>query len=373
MIRKRFKYRLYPTRTQVGLLNGQLSEACRLYNAALQERRDAWRIERKSITLPHQKRQLKEIRAAGDLSIENYSCAAAVLKRVDNTFKAFFARVKNGRRAGYPRFKSLRRYKSLSFPEYGHGCRLLDSGKLRLQGVGQVKTKLHRPVDGKIKSLIIKIEAGRWYVYFNVECEAQPLPARDNSIGVDVGLSCFATLSDGTEIDNPRHYQKSQAKLRKAQRRISRRKKGSNRRRKAAQLVARIHAHIRSQRADFHHKASHSLVNNFGLIVVEDLNVRGLASGMLAKSVNDAGWTSFINKLAYKAENAGRQLRKVDPNGTSQRCTCGADVPKKLKDRWHSCQSCGLSVSRDHASALEILRLGLNLQASTSPIRECVA
>ena len=373
MLRKTYKYRLYPTRAQVALLEGQLSETCRLYNAALQERREAWRLEQKFIGFFSQKSQLKEIRASGDLEIENYSCAAAVLKRVDNAFKAFFARVKRGERAGYPRFKSLSRYDSFSFPDYGHGCRLQDSGKLYLQGIGQIRIKLHRAIDGKIKNLSIYREAGRWYVCFGVDCAAQPLSLCSKVVGIDVGLSAFATLSDRTEIENPRYFKEAQARLRRAQRRVSRRKKGGKRRRNAARIVARIHAHIRNQRADFHHKVSRLFVNQYGFIAIEDLNIKGLAQGRLAKSLNDAGWYAFINKLLYKAEDAGRVVVKVNPNGTSQRCVCGADTPKTLAQRWHSCHVCGLSVSRDHASALEILRLGLSFQAQTSPVAECVA
>lgn len=371
MIRKTYKYRLYPTRTQVEALNAQLSEACRLYNAALQERRDAWRINRISLNFYSQDAQLKEIRASGDLQIENFKVARDVLRRVDRAFDAFFRRVKRGERAGYPRFKSSSRYDSITFIEYGKGCKLLDS-KLRLQGIGQVKIKLHRPIEGKIKTLSIKREAGRWYACFSLECEKTPLPLCDNPIGIDVGLSVFAALSNGVETANPRYFQTAQSKLRKAQRKIERRKKGSARRRKAAQPVARIHAHIRNQRADFHYKISRQLINQYGFIAVENLNVKGLASGMLAKQVNDAGWSSFINKLAQKAEEAARVLIKVDPRGTSQRCVCGATVPKTLAQRWHSCRSCGLSVGRDHASALEILRLGLSLRTLTNPVTECV-
>jgi len=172
---------------------------------------------------------------------------------------------------------------------------------------------------------------------FSVECEAQALPECTETVGLDVGLTAFATLSDGTEIENPRWYREAQKKLRRAQRKIARRKKGSHRRRKAIQFLQRLHAYLRNQRADFHHNLSRQLVNNNGLIAIEDLNVRGLARSMLAKSVNDAGWSSFIDKLAYKAANAGRQLVKVDPRGTSQTCLCGAGVPKMLCQRWHEC------------------------------------
>ncbi len=372
MIRKTYKYRLYPTRSQVALLEGQLAEACRLYNAALQERRDAWRINRVSVNYYTQASQLKEIRKAGDLLLANYCACQDVLQRVDKAFKAFFTRIKRKEKAGFPRFKSQTRFDSITYPKYNNGCGLLANKKLRLQGIGEIKLKLHRPVEGKIKTVTVKREAGRWYVCFSVEHEAQPSLVCNEPIGLDVGLSTFATLSDGTEIENPRYHKKSQAKLRRAQRKVSRRKKSSNRRRKAVQLLQRIHAHIRNQRTDFHHKVSFLLVNQYGLIAIEDLNIKGLAKSMLAKSILDAGWSLFINKLTYKAENAGRVLMKVDPRGTSQRCVCGADVPKTLAQRWHECQACGLSVGRDHASALEILRLGLSLRTETWPDAACV-
>lgn len=358
MLRRTFKYRLYPTRNQVAALEGQLGEACRLYNAALQERRDAWRINSVSINFYTQANQLKEIRAAGDLALVNYQTCQDVLMRVDRAFKDFFARVKRGVKVGFPRFKSITRYDSYTFPTYGNGCKLLPCSKLRVQGVGDIKLKLHRPVNGKIKTATLKREVGRWYVCFSVECEPVPLPPCNKAVGVDVGISVFATLSDGTEVENPRYLETAKAKLRRANRKVSRRKKGSARKRKALQLLQRVHTHIRNRRSDFHHKTSRQIVNNFGLVVVEDLNVKGLASGMLSGPVLDAAWSSFVHKLSYKAECAGRKLMKVDPRGTSQRCVCGIPVPKTLSQRWHSCESCGLSVGRDLASALEILRLG---------------
>jgi putative transposase len=277
---------------------------------------------------------------------------------------------KSGANPGFPRFKPRARYDSFTYPATGFAIR---DGKLTLSKIGKVRIKLHRSIEGKVKTCTVKREAGRWYVCFSVECEEKPLSTSAESVGIDVGLTTFATLSDGTEIDNPRWYKEAQAKLSRAQRRVARRRKGSNGRHKAVQLLARIHAHIRNQRADFHHKASRTLVNNYGLIIVEDLNVKGLAGGMLAKSVSDAGWGMFLDKIAYKAEETGRRFMRVNPNGTSQRCVCGADVPKKLSQRWHECKACGLSVGRDHASALEILRLGLSRQALTWPDAACVA
>lgn len=356
-----YRFRLYPTRSQVEALTYQLSEACRLYNAALQERRDAWRIGRVSLSFYDQDAQLKDIRAAGDIGISNFSCSRNVLRQVDRTFRMFFDRLRAKAKSGYPRFKSSTRFDSITFPDYGHGCRLMDNGKLRLQGIGLLKVKLHRPIKGKIKTLTIKREGKRWYACFSVEREMEPLPECFERVGLDVGLLAFATLSDGTEVDNPRWYREAQAKLRRAQRRVCRRKKGSQRRRKAVHCLRQAHKHIHNQRADFHHKISRWLVNNHGFIAVEDLNVQGLAKGILAKSVHDAGWSGFLQKLTYKAENAGRELWKVNPSGTSQTCLCGASTPKTLSQRWHECLSCGLSAGRDHVSAQVILNRALGL------------
>src|SRR5215831_12270647 len=372
VIKKNFKYRLYPTAAQIVALDGQLAEACRFYNAALQERRDAWRIARKSLGYCDQANQLKEVRANGDLALANYSCCQDVLRRVDKAFNAFFGRIKKGQKPGYPRFRPVSRYDSVTFPSYGDGCKMLDNGKLRLQGVGAVKVKLHRQIQGEIKTVTVKREAGKWYAVFSIECEPRPLPASVEKAGLDVGLTAFATLSDGTEIENPRYYKQAQASLRRAQRKVARRKRGGNNRKKAVRDLQRAYAHVRNQRADFAHKVSRGLVIVFGLIVIENLNIKGLAGGMLAKSVNDAGWSSFITKLTYKAAEAGRVLLKVDPRGTSQRCVCGAPNPKTLSQRWHNCEICGLSVPRDHASALEILRLGLSLLGGTWPVAASV-
>jgi putative transposase len=296
------------------------------------------------------------MRGEGLIGLANFSCCQDVLRRADKTYKAFFARVKRGDKPGFPRFKPWHRYDSLTFPSYGDGCGLLDSGKLRLQGTGHIKLKLHRRVEGEIKTVTVKRDLNHWYVCFCVEREPAALPESPEAIGMDVGLDNFAVLSDGTEIDSPRQLKRGLAQLRRAQRRLCRRKRGSKRRRKAAVLVAKAHREIRNQRAAFHHDVSRWLVDRYGMIAVEDLNVKGLARGMLAQSVNDAGWRLFFQKLSYKAESAGRVLVKVDPRGTSQRCVCGASVRKTLADRWHECPACGLSGSRDVVSAQVILQ-----------------
>lgn len=365
--RRTFKYRLYPNKEQLRLLDYQLSEACSLYNAAVQERRDAWRMQKVSRNYYDQANQLKEIRDEGNLGLANFSACQDVLRRVDKTFKAFFRRIKAGEKAGYPRFKSRDRFDSFTFPAWDDGCHLIN-GRLKVQGIGIIKLKMHRQVAGEIKTLTLKRDAGEWYACFSVSLEVATSTPVADSIGIDVGLYSFATLSDGQLITNPRNLRVGLARLRRCQRKVARRKKGSSNRRKAIRLLQKAHAHIRNQRADFHHKLSRAIANNYGFIAVEDLNIKGLARGMLAQSVNDAGWGSFLAKLAYKVEETGGQLVKVSPNNTSQVCSgCGSlpDVPKTLSDRVHFCPHCGLTLDRDVNAARNILRLGLSLRDKT--------
>jgi putative transposase len=349
-----YRYRLYPTKAQAETLEGQLAVCRELYNAALQERREAWRMSRVSVGFANQSAQLTQVRAdRPDVAAVNRHVAGAALRRLDKAFQAFFRRCKSGEKPGFPRFRSAASFNSLTFRRQG-GFRLHE--RLRVSKVGDVKIKLHRPFVGIPKTATLKREGRKWHVYISAEIETAALPPSAEAIGIDVGLTHFATLSDGTAIANPRHARHAQAELRRRQRRLARRKRGSKRRLKAAVLLASCHRRVFNRRADFHHKLSRQIVNRYGLIAVEDLNVKGLAGSRLAKSVNDAAWASFIDKLAYKAESAGRELVKVDPRGTSQTCTCGASVRKRLSDREHACMACGLVADRDHVSAQVILQ-----------------
>jgi len=368
--RRTWRFRLYPTAAQRAVLEGHLRLGCELYNAALQERRDAWRMARVSVGFTQQSAQLPAIKVErADVAGVYSQVLQDVLHRVDRAFSGFFARVRRGDRPGFPRFRTARRFDSLTYPQLGFA---VDSRHLKLSKIGGIKIKLHRPIGGTLKTLTIKREAGKWFACFSVEVEPAPLPASAERIGVDVGLTHFATLSDGTRIANPRHARRADAQMRRAQRRIARRRRGSAGRREAVRLFQSAHAHVRHQRADVQHKLARSLVDRYGFIAVEDLNIKGLAGGMLAKSVHDASWSSFIEKLAYKAESAGRVLVKVDPRGTSQYCPCGAHVPKTLSQRWHQCAECGLSAARDHVAAQVILGRGLRLQSETWAPTPCV-
>jgi putative transposase len=343
-----FKCRLFPSKAQISRMNGTLALLCELYNAGLQERREAYRLARKSIRYVDQQNQLSEIKEIRPELKEIHSQVLQdALRRLDKAFQAFFRRV-NARqgKAGYPRFKSRRRYDSFTYPQSGFA---LKGGKLRLSKIGDVKIKLQRPVQGKIKALTITRSAtGKWYACFSVEVEYQQLPADERSIGIDVGLGHFATLSTGERVENPRFFRSYEKALAKAQRR------------KKRKATARIHERIRFKRSNFAHQLSHALVTTYGAIFFEKLNVRGMVKNhRLALSIQDAAWNQLVTLTTYKAVSAGRLCGQVDPRGTSQRCSaCGAIVRKDLSQRTHDC-SCGLRLDRDHNAALNILTLGL--------------
>ena len=360
-MRKSCKFRLYPTRKQSEALDREVTAAQRLYNAALEQRRFAWQRRSVSLNYNAQAGDLKDLRESSTPTPANFSACQDVLRRLDKAFQAFFRRVKSGDKPGFPRFKSRDRYDSLTFPSYGDGCRIRDNGKLYLQGVGEVRVKWHRQVAGKIKTVTVRRRGGRWHVCFSVEYDPELLPTIEGEVGIDVGLDHFAALSTGDLIPNPRWYRNAQKRLRRAQRKVARRVKGSNGRRKAVRELQRVHEHIANQRADFVHKLSRQIVDGYQLIAVEKLSIGGLAKGMLAKSIHDAAWRSFLEKLIVKAAEAGRRVVEVNPAGTSQHCLCGCEVRKTLTVRVHRCPECGLVAPRDVVSAQLILRLGRSL------------
>jgi putative transposase len=374
-LRRTYRYRIYPTVRLRLALEAQLGFACQLYNAALEQRRYAWRSRDRSVSLYEQLRELTAVRAAG-MGPANMSCSAMrdPLRRLDRAFAAFFRRVKVGEKPGYPRFRSVRRYDSLTW-DSGWGVR---DGRLALQGIGQVKVKWHRPLPASavVRTVIVRRVAERWYACFSLRVSGSPrvLATQRPAVGLDLGIQHFATLSTGEQMPGPRAYRAVTRQLRVAQRRLCRRQKGSHWRRKARLLVARRHERIRNLRHDHAHKLTRRLVSDFGLIAVEDLNVGGLARGPLAKDVADQAWAAFLTMLEYKAEEAGTRLIRVPPCGTSQTCSgCGFVVPKLLWERTHRCPACGLVIDRDTNAARNILRLGLSRQASTWPTGACVA
>ena len=262
------------------------------------------------------------------------------------------------------------------FPTYGDGVKIKES-RLYIQNVGLIKIKLHRSLEGGINTVTIKRECDKWYAVFSNTVEIEPLPVSNKQVGIDVGLESFAVMSDGEYIENPRFLREAESILRKAQRKVSRRKKGSHNRRKAVKLLATHHLKIKNQRKDFAHKLACKIVDTYGFIAVEDLQIRNMVRNHhLAKSISDAAWGMFLDITAYEAEYAGRQFTRVIPNGTSQDCAfCGTTVPKSLSVRIHHCPNCGHTVPRDYNSSLNILNraLGRSVWEITCGISQCVS
>ena len=368
-----YRYRIYPTRAQDAALRETLERLRELYNAALQHRRDAYRKRGEGVSAYGQMRELAGVREVRPEYAEIHThLLQDALTRLDRAYRAFFRRVKAGETPGFPRFKGRGRYRTFTFKDAANhnGVRLLAGGKrVKLAGIGNVKVKLHRPVGGRIKQASVSLDGdGHWYIAFAcADVPARPLPPLDTSVGIDVGITTFAALSDGTMVDNPRPYEMAQRSLATAQRRASRRKRGSKRRRKAVELLAKQSARVQRVRLDFHHKTAHAIVQRFGSIAVEDLNVKGLARMRLAKQVHDAGWAQFTTILANKAESAGREFYRVDPRGTSQECSgCQERVPKGLRVRVHACPHCGLVLDRDVNAAVNVQARGHRVRGGAS-------
>jgi putative transposase len=354
---KSYKYKLKPSARIIAIFEAWLAICCELYNAALQERRDAYRIAGKSIGFYEQCAELPGVKAElEDVARVHAQVLQNVLRRVDRAFNGFFRRVKISQKPGYPRFRSRFHYDSFTYPQ-ARGTFWLEGNRLHLSKIGKVKIHLSRPVEGVIKTCTIKREADGWYAIFAAEePRPEPLPATGESVGVDVGIESFATLSTGEQIENPKYLRRAEGDLKTAQRCVSRRKRGSRRRRKAIERLKRLHLKVRRQRADFHHKIAWQLVRQFDTIAVEELNISGMIRNHhLAKGIGDAGWGQFILILTNKAERAGRLMIRVNPSYTSQDCSkCGARVKKSLKARVHCCDVCGLTLHRDHNAALNI-------------------
>jgi putative transposase len=331
---------------------------CRwLYNTALEQRIIAYRRAGVSLSRYQQETELKDIRAEmPEFAAIHSHVLQDTLARLDKTYQAFFRRIERDAKAGFPRFKPAARYISFTYKEFGNGTHL-DNGFLVLSKIGRIAVRWCRPLEGTPKTVTVLREADGWYVCFScANVPVQPLPPTGQEMGIDLGIEAFATLSNGTRIFHPGWYRKAERALKTAQRRVSRRKQGSHRRRKAVKLLARAHQQVKRQRADFHRKTALALVRANAVIYHEDLQVRNMVKNhYLAKSISDAGWAAFLSILSFKAAYAGRRVVAVPPAYTSQTCSgCGVLVQKGLSVRWHSCPECGTSLHRDHNAAKNI-------------------
>jgi putative transposase len=309
-----------------------------------------WKAERPSLKLAH------------SLVLQNVNI------RVDLAYKAFFRRVKTGEeKAGFPRFKSEGRYDSMTYPQYGNGTRI-DGNNLVLSKLGSVKVKFHRGLCGTPKTVCVRrSRTGKWFATFSCECTETPRPTELKAIGIDVGTTTFATLSDGEKVKNSRFFKHEQKTLGKAQRKLDRIEKGTLAREKQKKVISRTHERIANKRTNFAHQQAREWVDTYGVIVMEGLNIVGMMAehkvvfgNKLNRSIADVAWHQLAQFTAYKAADAGRLFVQVDPRNTSQKCSrCGSLVPKDLSVRIHDCPHCGLVLDRDHNAAINILALGL--------------
>jgi putative transposase len=356
-----YKYLIRPNGAQQAALDEMLGAFCDLYNAGLQQRIEAYRRQGKSLSYADQANELKAVRLADDRLVKyGFSTEQQVLRRLDKSFKAFFRRVKTTKKAGYPRFRSKSRYDSADF-RVGDGLTIRKSGKIGIVGIpGEIKVKWHRELPTKPVAAVLSRSAGRWYICFQLERpEAEVAERAVNPVGIDVGLTSLVALSNGETVPTPQITKTAAKGLRRRQRALARCKRFSKGWKRAKKVVARYQSKIANRRRDSLHKLSNRLADEFTHIAFEDLNIKGLASGMLAKSVHNAAWNQLIFMTTYKAEYAGGIVELVDPRRTSQECSeCGTIVKKTLATRTHHCPECGLVLDRDVNAALNILHRG---------------
>ena len=360
---KAYRYKLEPNKAQRYALARTLDVCRELYNDCLYQRK------LQHISRYEQSGQLTQLKAEFPVYKNVHSQVLQhVLGRLDKAFKSFF---RSG--FGFPRFKGANRFDSFTYPQAGFS---LDGSQLSLAKIGNVKVRLSRqlPTDAVVKTCTIKRSVNGWFATLAFEYTPVPLPANDLAVGIDVGVTTFATFSDGAEIQNPRIYQNAQAELRRAQRRIARRKKGSHRRRKAVVLLQKVHQQIVNRRGDFLHKHSTAVIRKYGTIVVEALNVSGMSRSNLAKQILDCSWSEWFRQLTYKAADAGRNFIAVDPKYTSQTCSeCGFKHPDNRKTQADfECLSCGYKDNADHNGAVNILARNEPLDANVSGVTLCV-
>lgn len=386
-IRKSFKYRIYPTKSQVSNLENQFSMCRHLYNQALNERKDAYENESCSITYNQQQNQLPAYKVEKPWYKGVHSQVLQdVLKRLDKGFQAFFRRIKNGETPGYPKFKKRGQWNSITYPQH----QAPPAATITVPKIGNVKLVHHReiPKDSKIKTLTITKEADKWFACFSVEHPLDIELKQDLStaVGIDLGLIDFYYASDGSQISVPKYLRKKEKQLQRLQQRLSKAKKRSPKYYKILKALQKCHCRIKCRRNDFLHKTANDLLGKGNVIFHEDLKINNMirrpkpkqdeetgvylpnnacAKAGLNKSIADAGWGMFLNITSYKAIEIGKKIFAVPPHYTSQKCSnCGEIVKKSLSTRTHRCP-CGFVANRDHNAALNILRIGMDtLQAS---------
>ena len=400
MMIRTVKLKLNPTVSQAALLDHWIRLCCNLYNRLRQQRIEHYEQKKaglevgkcdfytQSASLVPFKTDNPEYKGVHSEVLQD------VAKRLDRTFQNFFRRNKVTKTGGFPRFKFWDRYKSFTFPRFhNQDCINHENRRITLPKIGEMKfhkTGADFPA-GKIKTGTVKKLADGWWLFLTVDClpGTKPKPTfTGKSVGIDLGLKAFVTLSTGEVLGNLAHIKASERKLRLVQRDLSRTKKGSKRSAKARHRVQVAHQKLQRSRDGQHHTISRKIVNEYDLIAVEDLEIKQMLK--VKKASNDklsfmssaakrgmrrnivlSAWGNFVSQLVYKAEDAGKLVIKVDPRGTTQDCSrCAATIPKGLRTREHICPHCGLQIDRDLNAAINVLNRGLGLNGKHSPVTD---
>ena len=370
IMKKTFRYCLLGNKQVFTKADEWLLLCQRLYNVTLEQRINIYRQRKETTSCYSQINQPPELRA----EFPEYQAVGSqvlqdVIERLDKAYKAFFRRVKSeSGKVGFPRFKSIDRYDSFTLKQTGWK---LDGRYLTISNVGRFKLRLSRPIEGDIKTVTIRREfTGKWYACFS--CDKVPerkLEPSANMVGIDVGIKSFCVDSSDNRVASPSYLRHAEKMIRIRQRTLSRRVKGSQGRKDARLLVAKAHEKVANQRSHFLHGIANHYITNYGVICIEDLNIKGMSKNHhLAKSINDASWGKFFEILSYKAEEAGRVVIKVPRfEPTSKTCSeCGAiNQELTLNDRQWVCKSCGVLHDRDFNAAKNIRRVGQTLQELT--------
>jgi len=360
------KYEIFPTKEQKETLDGWLQYCRQAYNSAFLDKQRKYKENKQLYTRSDmQKQQVIDKKRYPFLKEVPSQPLQEVFLRLKKAYDGFFRGD-----VGYPKLKQYKDYNSLTFPRFGFkpngkhrfAMSFAENGKLYNKRLGEMDIHLHRPIEGTIKQLIIKRQSKRWYAIFSVERQVVPSSITiENAIGIDVGLNKYAALSNETVFENPRFLLQKEKLLKKAQRNLSKKKKGSANYKKQVERIRSLHEKVANQRKDFLHKLSYHLTQVYSMICIENLDIRNMVRNRkVSKSISDAGWGAFRRMLLYKCKKFGGLLVKVDPAYTSQDCSgCGNRVKKSLSIRTHICAKCGTVLDRDHNASLNILRKGL--------------
>jgi len=391
-IRKTYKYRIYPTKAQQTRLENIFSMCRHLYNWSLQERKEAYEQEGRSLSWYEQKRKLPELKRERPWFKGVHSQVLQdVLQRLDEAYQNFFRRVKSGETSGYPKFKKRGQWHSITYPQYTKR----PSETIRVSKVGAIKVVMHREIleEADIKTLTIRKEGGKWFACFSVELTLKPEPESDKEpkqdlppVAIDLGLIDYIYASNGFHCTYPKALRKSLKRLKRLQRRFSKAKKRSKQWYRLLKALRKTHYRIACQRLDFLHKTANTVLEFTDCLIHEDLNIRNMLRRPKPKqdengkylpnraaqkaglnlSISDAAWGTFLKIVSYKAAWRKKRTLPVSPKNSSQECLCGEAVKKRLSDRVHDCPNCGLVDNRDFVSSHVLLRRGLATLAASA-------